>query len=69
MTTADNKYLIYAGAVSQGITRLNKAISKKYEKKAHLYKQEWICGVFEKPGHLQPKPVLLLKLIQCFQPF
>ncbi len=40
MTTADNKYVIYAGAVSQAITRLNKAIANKYEKNAHLYKQE-----------------------------
>ena len=52
MTTADSKCVIYAGEVSQVIKRLMKAIPNKYDKNAHLYKQEWICGVFEKPQHL-----------------
>ena len=69
MTTADSKYVIYAGEVSQVITRLMKAIPNKYDKNAHLYKQEWICGVLEKPQHLQPQSVLLLKLLRCLQPF
>ena len=47
MTTADNKYVIYADTVSQVITKLMKAIQNKFQKNAHLYKQEWICGVFE----------------------
>ena len=30
MTTANNKYVIYAGAVSQAITILMKAVPNKY---------------------------------------